>query len=111
MIPYVKLDEVIASAGRRTGYNLLDENEGCVNGCRCGVSIYRRTEYDLSHATAHDDQEGFFVLEGRGRALIGDEELIMEPGMCFMVPAGVVHAMKRETDCEYCKVFWFHAAV
>ena len=110
MIQYVKLDEVIASAGSRTGYNLLDEKEGCVNGW-CGVSIYRRTEYDLIHATAHDDQEGFFVLEGRGRALIGGEELVMEPGVCFMVPPGVVHAMKRDADCEYCKVFWFHAVV
>lgn len=111
MIPYVKLEEVMAAAGRRTGYGLLDEAHGCVNGCRCGVSVYRREEYDLDRAQAHEDQEGFFVLEGRGRALVGGEELIMEPGVCFMVPAGVVHAMKKEKGCQDCKVFWFHAAV
>lgn len=111
MISVVKLDDVIKSVGKRTGYDLLGENEGCVNGCRCGVSIYTRTEYNLEHAGAHEDQEGFFVLEGHGKALIGDDEITLEPGVCFMVPAGVKHCMKREPDCEYCKVFWFHAAV
>ncbi len=37
MIPVVKLDEVIASLGERTGYNLLDEEQGCVNGSRRGI--------------------------------------------------------------------------
>ena len=111
MIPFARLEEVMAAAGRRTGYTLLDEKDGCTGGCRCGISIYRREEYDLERAAAHEDQEGFFVLEGRGRALIGGEELVMEPGVCFVVPAGTLHAMKRDADCEYCKVFWFHAAV
>lgn len=111
MIQSVKLDEIISSMGKRTGYSLLDERHGCVNGCRCGVSIYTRTEYDLEHAGAHEDQEGFFVLEGRGRALVDGEEIIMEPGVCFMVPAGVSHAMKCDADCGCCRVFWFHAAV
>ncbi len=109
MIPYVKLDEVMAKEGTKTGYTLLDERHGCVNGCRCGVSVYTRDEYP--GANAHEDQEGFFVLEGRGKALIGGEELVMEPGMCFVIPAGVPHAMKRDKDCEACKVFWFHGAV
>ena len=43
--------------------------------------------------------------------MIGDDEIILEPGVCFVIPAGVKHTMKRETDCEFCKVFWFHAAV
>lgn len=109
MIPYVKLDEVMAREGTKTGYTLLDERHGCVNGCRCGISVYTRDEY--AGANAHEDQEGFFVLEGRGKALIGGEELVMEPGICFVVPAGVPHAMKRDKDCEACKVFWFHGAV
>ena len=80
-------------------------------GCRCGVSVYTREEYDLTHAGAHDDQEGFFVLEGRGRAMVGDDEIVLEPGVCFVVPAGVKHCMKCEQDSGFCKVFWFHAAV
>lgn len=109
MVPYVKLDELIEKLGKRGSYTLLDEEQGCVRGCRCGISYYSHEEYGKS--SAHDDQEGFFVLEGKGRALISGEELIMEPGMAFMVPAGVEHAMKREQGYEYCKVLWFHGAV
>lgn len=109
MIPYVRLDEVMEKAGKRTGYTLLDERHGCVNGCRLGISVYVLDEY--GSANAHEDQEGFFVLEGRGMALIDGEELVLEPGMAFMIPAGTPHAMKRDKDYDYCKVLWFHGAV
>lgn len=109
MIPYVKLDEIVKKVGRRTGYVLLDESSGCVNGSSCGVSFYVREEYGVPQS--HDDQEGFFVLEGYGKALVGGEELALEPGMCFMVPAHVPHIMKKDKGCPVCKVFWFHAAV
>lgn len=109
MIPCVRLEEVMAEAGRRTGYTLLDERHGCVNGCRMGISFYSFDEYGTP--TAHEDQEGFFVLEGRGMALIDGEELVLEPGMAFMIPAGTPHAMKRDSAFEYCKVLWFHGAV
>lgn len=109
MIPYVKLDEIVKKEGRRTGYTLLDEHHGCVNGSKCGVSYYTREEYDT--ARSHEDQEGFFVLEGHGKALIGDEEISLEPGVSFMVPAQVKHAVKKDRNCPVCKVFWFHAAI
>lgn len=108
-IPVVNLERCIKEAGDRVGYTLLDERHGCVNGCRCGVSIYREKEY--GHGSAHEDQEGFFVLEGRGHALIDGQEIAMEPGDSFIVPAGVLHTMRRDEDCEFCKVFWFHSAV
>lgn len=109
MIPYVKLDELMRQEGEKTGYTLLDERHGCVNGCRMGISVYTYDEY--GKGSAHEDQEGFFVLEGRGYALIGGEELVMEPGMAFVVPAGVTHAMKRAPGYDHCKVLWFHGAV
>lgn len=109
MIPYVKLGEVMEREGKRVGYTLLDERHGCVNGCRMGISVYCFDEY--GPATAHEDQEGFFVLEGRGMALIDGEELALEPGMAFMIPAGTPHVMKRDSGYEYCKVLWFHGAV
>ena len=109
MIPYVKLDEVIKEQGKRTGYTLLDERHGCVNGSCCGVSLYTRDEYAIPRS--HEDQEGFLVLEGHGRALIDGEELVLEPGVAFMVPAHVPHVVKKDKDCPVCKVFWFHAAV
>lgn len=109
MIPYVRLDEVMEKAGKRIGYTLLDERHGCVNGCRLGISVYVYDDYGI--ANTHEDQEGFFVLEGRGMALIDGEELILEPGMAFMIPAGMPHAMKKDKDYDYCKVLWFHGAV
>ena len=111
MIPYVKLQELMEknSDNPRSSYTLLDESMGCVNGCRCGISFYNWTEY--KKGSAHEDQEGFFVLEGKGYAMIGGEEMVMEPGMAFMVPAGVEHAMKCDPAYEYCKVLWFHGAI
>lgn len=109
MIPYVKMDEVIETEGKRIGYTLLDERHGCVNGCCMGVSVYRFDEYRAE--TAHEDQEGFLVLEGHGIAMIDGDELALEPGMAFMIPAGTPHAMKRAAGSEYCKVLWFHGAV
>lgn len=109
MVSFVKFDEVMEKEGRKGGCTLLDERHGCVNGCRCGISMYKDDEY--GKASVHDDQEGFYVLEGRGRALVGEEEIMMEPGVAFMVPAGVSHVMKREPGCECCKVLWFHGAV
>ena len=43
--------------------------------------------------------------------MVGDDEIVLEPGVCFVVPAGVKHCMKCEQDSGFCKVFWFHAAV
>ena len=46
MKPYTTLEEALASRkpGKR-GYTLLDGENGCTNGCRCGVSIYDNTEF------------------------------------------------------------------
>ena len=47
MIPYTTLDSIIAQMPERTGHTLLDEDHGCVKGCRMGVSLYRSTEYHM----------------------------------------------------------------
>lgn len=109
MVPYVKLEEVIKEQGEKLGYLLLGEEQGCVNGCCFGVSVYTEKEY--GEAAAHEDQEGFYVLEGFGKAMIGGEEIALEPGMAFVVPAGVEHVMKAAENSAVCKVLWFHAAV
>ena len=38
MIPYTTLDSIIAQMPERTGHTLLDEDQGCVKGCRMGVA-------------------------------------------------------------------------
>ncbi|MBV7273431.1 cupin domain-containing protein [Clostridium thailandense] len=90
-------------------YYLLGEKNGCVAGCRTGISIHSKTEWSTNEI--HDDQEGFLVLEGTGWAKVGDSEFPIEPETAIMVPAGMVHALKRDPASKPIKVFWFHAAI
>lgn len=92
-----------------TTYRMLNESHGCVAGFSSGITIHTATEYPP--AGAHDDQEGFVVMEGSGWAKVGDEERHLEPEMCFVAPAGVPHAMKRDPDSPHLKVCWFHGAI
>lgn len=110
MKPYVRLEEALASRQPgRSGYTLLDEKNGCTNGCRCGVSIYSNTEFPEFYG-AHEDQEGFLVLEGEGTARLGDLEFDIKPGDSFLAAPGVRHTIKCKNK-EPVKVFWFHSAV
>ena len=71
MKPYITLEEAIENQSGRSGYKLLTEDNGCSAGCCSGVSIYADTEF-YPRAGFHDDQEGFFVLEGEGYAKLDD---------------------------------------
>jgi len=88
---------------------LLNEDNGCLAGCRTGLLLYTQEEYKQSGV--HEDQEGFFVLEGVGKAVVGENEFSLSPGSCFIVPPGLYHSIKRDVTCDYIKLFFFHAAV
>lgn len=107
---YVNKKDVapIQREGHHT-FELLKEENGCVDGCCTGISVYTATEYPT--AGVHEDQEGFVVLEGTGWAKIGDAEFPIEPEMSFLAPAGVRHCIKKAPASQPVKVFWFHAAV
>jgi mannose-6-phosphate isomerase-like protein (cupin superfamily) len=92
-----------------TVYNLLDETNGCSTGTSTGVSVYAMTEF--SKPGLHEDQEGFYVIEGTGWAKVGDEEFRIEPEGSFIVPAQTPHSLRRDPDSKPLKVFWFHAPV
>jgi len=106
---YVNLDEIMQERGIRRSYQLLGEEHGCVNGCKCGVTIYDETEY--GKGGVHEDQEGFIVLSGHGMAMVKDEEFPIKEGTCFIAPAGCYHVAKRNPDSEPLKIFWFHSAI
>lgn len=96
------------AAGHRGGA-MLDEQNGCTNGCQMGGSVYTATDYPP--AAVHDYQEGFLVVSGTGTAQIGDSEFQLFPGVAFIVPAGVSHTMKKDDGVEDgVRLFWFHAA-
>ena len=105
----------------RTTYPMLDATHGCVAGFSSGISVYTATEYTTPGV--HEDQEGFVVLAGAGWARVGDEEIRLEPGVCFIAPAGVPHSVKCDLwnkveipccmreDAAHVTVCWFHGAV
>lgn len=107
---YVNLKDV--KEGRTEpyiSYYLVNEKNGCVAGCRTGISIHCKTEYTKQEV--HEDQEGFFVLDGTGWAKVGNSEFRIEPEISLIVPAGTEHCFKKERDSKPIKVFWFHASI
>ena len=106
---YTDLQKLIELNSKTNCYVLLDENNGCVAGCRCGITIYRSMEY--GKGDAHEDQEGFFVLSGKGMARVGEKEFEIYKGMAFLVPAGVWHTLCSCSETEPLMVLWFHSAV
>ena len=105
----VSLEDVMKAAGESRVYRLLSEKNGCVSGCCSGITVCEDTEY--GRGGVHDDQEGFFVLSGHGKVILGEEEFSIKEGDSFLAPAGCFHSMKRDMDSEAMKVFWFHSAV
>jgi mannose-6-phosphate isomerase-like protein (cupin superfamily) len=42
--------------------------------------------------------EGFYVLEGRLRVFVGDDELELGPGDCAVAPRGISHVYRVESE-------------
>ena len=109
--PIVTLEEALARRGdNNRAYKLLTEENGCTNGCRSGITEYSNTEFP-PHYGAHDDQEGFYVLEGSGFVKLGDEVYEVKAGDSFVALPGVRHTLKSNSEETPLKVFWFHSAI
>lgn len=91
------------------GGNLIDESNGAKNGFCMGISYYHLTEF--SAPGVHEDQEGFYVLEGFGAASIGGEVFDISPGSSFVALDGVPHSIRRHKDSLPVKVLWSHGAI
>ena len=100
-------DMLRESAGHRSCVVLNAEN-GCVGECLAGISQYETTEYP--ELQAHPFQEGFYVIEGNGHALVDGEEFPISAGMSFLVPAGKTHGLRSGEGEAFVRVFWFHSA-
>ena len=111
MKPYITKKEVEETQGKdaRTQRFLTAEN-GCLGGCTSGTTVYAGYEFSV-HPGVHEDQEGFYVLEGEGYAKLGDLEFPIEAGDSFIALPGVPHTIKTKPGCQPVKVFWFHSAV
>ncbi len=98
-----------SSSGSHAGRLLIGKENGATSGFCMGVSYYALTEY--GKPGIHEDQEGFYVLDGTGTARVGDQEFAVRPGSCFIANKGVPHTLKRDVDSGPVKVLWCHGAV
>lgn len=49
----------------------------------------------------HDTEEVVLFLKGSGRATIADREVTFRAGDTVMLPAGVLHQLFADTECEF----------
>jgi quercetin dioxygenase-like cupin family protein len=67
---------------------------GTVTGQVIEVGRYRMAKGTGADAHAHPNEQIIYLLEGRLRARVGDEERIVEPGDVIHVPPNVVHEVR-----------------
>ena len=91
------------------GAELIGKNNGALNGFCLGIAVYYTDQY--GEPGVHDDQEGFYVLEGTGKVKMGNEEFEVWPGSAFLARKGVPHTIKRNPGSVPVKVVWSHGAV
>ena len=94
--------------GNHLVYPLLNASHGLTAGANAMVALYTSREFVITGT--HDDQEIFYVIEGRGHAKVGDDEIAIGPGSCFFVPPHTVHGIKSDPDCPGVRAFFVHAA-
>ena len=110
MIPFISYEDAIKKQERKGVIRLLSQENGCKNGCCSGISLYTNTEFN-PNAGAHNDQEGFFVLEGEGEVMLGEQIFNVKQGDSFVALAGVKHTLRTYDENIPLKVFWFHSAI
>lgn len=87
-------------------YPVVKEGEISLKGVTAGVNHVFTTEYPP--VGIHDNNEGFYVMSGSGKALVGEHEVEIDKGSCFFAPAGVPHALKKNPESDNMEVFLFH---
>ncbi|AEV29239.1 cupin domain-containing protein [Sphaerochaeta pleomorpha str. Grapes] len=84
---------------------VFDEENSPITGFSAMVNEFQNTEF-LPFGI-HEDNEGFFVLEGTGSMIVADEEFAISAGFSMIVPAHTVHAIRKTGEAKL-KIFLFH---
>jgi len=69
-----------------------------------GLSVWPADQPD--NQEPHAEDEVYFVIAGRGRIRVGDEDEPVEAGSIVFVPTGVVHCFHRIEEVLKVLVFW-----
>jgi quercetin dioxygenase-like cupin family protein len=89
-MPFYKMSEMQA---KRSSVSPSESKSVAGELMKVGVVTYKEGEGPPPHY--HPNEEQFmFVLEGRMRMVLGDEERIIEPGMLVHIPRNVRHGVR-----------------
>lgn len=103
-----KHQEVVEYPGSHS-WDFFRENESPCNGYRAMYNLFYNEEYIVPYGI-HEDHEGFYVISGTGKMIIGGEEFDLEPGVSMVAPANVPHAI-RKTSQQDLEIFLYHFPV
>ncbi|MBC5580471.1 cupin domain-containing protein [Anaerofilum sp. BX8] len=90
-------------------WEYFSEEESACKGFKAMMNHFYNEEYIVPYGL-HEDNEGFYVVSGKGKMIIGSEEYDLAPGVAMLAPAHVPHAIKK-TSCEELEIFLFHFPV
>ncbi|TDC44271.1 cupin domain-containing protein [Micromonospora sp. KC213] len=65
---------------------------------------------DLVEPHQHPSVEFYYVLHGRGRMRVGDDERIVVPGDLVHIPSDVVHSLEPVSEHDSVRCFTFAIA-
>lgn len=81
---------------------------GGQNGACMGVTLVVSEHYAAE--AAHEDQEGFFVADGHGFALIDGREIAIDENSYLLLPSGTRHCFRKALGGPDMRLLWFHAS-
>lgn len=90
-------------------WSYFDEGESPCGGYRAMINRFYNQEYIVPYGV-HEDHEGFFVVSGTGKMIIGKEEFDLAPGVAMVAPANVPHAIRKTSEQDL-EIYLYHFPV
>lgn len=88
----------------RDTYFLIDPEKSPSKNLKMGYTIVYPTGRTTGHV--HDDmEEVYFILSGKGKMVVGDDEFPIRGGDAFYIPLGAYH-VTYNTGIDPLKILW-----
>ena len=108
-MPIVKASDIPLTTGRHPGVSshvLLNADVGA-GAVTLGELIVEPGGYLRPHI--HLVEEAFFIFEGSGLALVGDQEIPVSAGTAILAPTGTAHGFRNNSDAPLKMAFFYPA--
>ncbi|MBQ6315408.1 MAG: histidine kinase [Mogibacterium sp.] len=76
---------------------IYEPEEGSMNNMRIGISTMNPHTEQPPHIH-YGDEQLVYIISGKGRQWINDEEMLLEPGTYCHIPAGIVHRQVNDSS-------------